>query len=393
MKILYLNDELATNDGSNYHALGILNNLQQLLDEDCIRPFPSPIDGSEKSINHKTLMLQERFKRSLQLMRIIRKKILSRTRCSSIIHSLQLEGWHPTHIIARSVIFDTTAIHLAKHFHAKLIYEVNAPLYYEQCVINHLPFTTAVKKWENTILQKADLIYTVSYTSQQMLLSQYNCTKTKFIVIPNGYKKELFDHSLGERQKLRTLIRTKEHWQQKFVITFIGSLKRWHGISFLCQLAARFEANPQFHFLVIGDGSEQESILQYCCIHTNMTYKGKLNSQEMSNYLLASDLGIMPYIKMNNFYFSPLKMYDMIGAGLPFIGTNQGQIQEVATTLLTEDFLIKHFTIEDTYKQIVSLASNQALYHAMQETVSQMAPKVTWKQRTLTLLEALKVLS
>ncbi len=392
MRILYINDELATNDGSNYHALGILNNLKKQLGADCVRSFPAPLDGSKRQVNHEALKRGEKYKLPLQLIRIVRKTILSRTRCRSICRALQAENWTPTHIITRTAIFDTTAIHVAKHFQAKLVYEVNAPLYYEQCIVNRLPFPAAVRNWERTILHKSDLIYTVSDTCRRMLLEQYDCRTKRFVVIPNGYMDELYTLSPRQQTLLRNQIRSREHFETKFVITFIGSLKKWHGISFLCKLAAYFESDSRFHFLVIGDGAEHNTIVQYCREHRNMTYAGKVDSVQMSHYLFASDLGIMPYEETSNFYFSPLKMFDMIGAGLPFIGTNQGQIHEIAS-LLGESFLIRTFSVEQIYSQIVSLAQDRECYCRMQQTLHQFKNQASWQHRAAQLLKALESLS
>ena len=39
-KILYLNDELMTADGSNYHAVGMLDGLRQIAGEENVLSFP-----------------------------------------------------------------------------------------------------------------------------------------------------------------------------------------------------------------------------------------------------------------------------------------------------------------------------------------------------------------
>lgn len=389
MNILYINDELATNDGSNYHALGILNNLKQTLGAASVRAFPAPIDGSSVQSNHNSFKLRERYKFLMQLIRIVRKTVLSYTRSIKLYRQLAQEQWAPDYVLARSVIFDTTAILTAKLFKAKLIYEVNTPMYYEHCVMNNLPFSKAIEHWEQKILFKADYIYTVSNVCRDMLCEHYRCTRDKFIVIPNGYMEELYQAASTSKEQIRTTVRAAENLTDKFVVTFIGSLKKWHGIDLLCQIADALENNSQIHFVVAGDGQEFGQIEQYCKTHHNMTYKGKLDLQEMSRYLFASDLGIMPYQKADNFYFSPLKMYDMIGAGLPFIGTAQGQIQEICTEFLNQDFLITDSCAASVCRQIECLASNPEKYQAMQSTLKTARKSMTWAARVDALLKQL----
>jgi len=386
MRILYINDELTTSDGSNYHANGILSNLQNILGPDNVRCYPQPRDGSSVGTSHRNLKLQKKHKNLLQLIRIFRKTILSHVRSRQLCRDLEQSGWTPTHILARTIMFDNTALLTARHFGAKLICEANAPMYHEHCVINHLPFQKAVEHWEKNLLQKSDSVYVVSDGCRDMLCEHYGLEASRFLVIPNGYMPSLYSYEDSRREEIRAQIRKQEVFSDKFVVTFIGSLKPWHGINQLCKIAHMLTDHPRIHFLVIGDGSEREHVETYCSTHNNMTYKGKLNLSEMSKYLVSADLGIMPYEKMDAFYFSPLKMFDMIGATLPFIGTDQGQINEICTRFLNTDFLIKDCTPEAICKQILSIAENPAIHAQMKSSLRDAAPKMTWNQRTQSLI-------
>ena len=127
MNVLYINDELATGDGSNYHALGILDGLVRILGSDHVKSFPAPVDGSGKQVNQNAFRWHKRHKNILQLIRIIRKFMLSHIRAGRLRRQLKASSWKPTHILARAVIFDITAVLLARHYKAKLIYEYNSP--------------------------------------------------------------------------------------------------------------------------------------------------------------------------------------------------------------------------------------------------------------------------
>lgn len=390
MRILYINDELATSDGSNYHANGILSNLQTILGTDNVRSYPQPRDGSSVSTSHKNLKLQKKHKNLLQLIRMFRKTILSYARSRQLCQELEQSSWTPTHILARTIMFDNTALLVARHFGAKLICEANAPMYHEHCVINGLPFQKAVEHWEKNLLQKSDSVYVVSDSCRDMICQHYNLDPSRFLTIPNGYMPSLYSYEDSRREQIRNQIRKQEAFPDKFVVTFIGSLKPWHGINQLCQVAHMLANQPHIHFLVIGDGSEREWVEKYCSSHNNMTYKGKLNLSDMSQYLLSADLGIMPYEKMDSFYFSPLKMFDMIGATLPFIGTDQGQIHQVCSKFLTNDFLIKDCTPEAVCKQILSIADNPAIHAQMKSSLKDAAPQMTWNQRTQSLISQIQ---
>ena len=389
MRILYINDELATGDGSNYHALGIWYNLKKQLGEENVRAYPTPSDGSGARVNRRGIGLREAFRFPLQLLRILRKSYLSRKKSRAIIHKLTKEGFTPTHILCRTTLFDTTALYVARHFHAKLITECNAPMYYEHGVMGKLPLQKAMKSWEKKMLISSQYIYTVSEVCKNMLVKEYELTDSNFLVIPNGYEPKP-GISEEDRAAIRYSLRTAEHLEDKKVITFVGSLKKWHGIDALCALAEAMEQYPEYHFLVIGDGAEYEMIENYVLKHHNMTYKGKLSSKDMYAWLYASDLGILPYHKMENFYFSPLKLYDTIGAGLPFLGTDQGQIHSLCHELLDERFLISDCEPGLMTKKILAVTQSEETYRSMQAGIQSIQSRVTWEERVKTLLLALE---
>lgn len=389
MRILYINDELATADGSNYHALGIWINLKKQLGEENVRAFPSPKDGSGTKVNHNGLGFRKTFKFPLQLVRIVRKKWLSHIRSKAIISALEEESFSPTHILCRTTLFDTTALKVANHFHAKLVTECNAPMYYEHIVLGGLPLPKAIKAWEKKMLFASDFVYTVSEVCRDMLCAEYGISREKFLVIPNGFD-ENTSMNETDRKTIRENIRHSDGVQNKFVVIFVGSLKKWHGIDALCALAEKLEAYPKIHFYVIGDGEEHQQIEDYVSTHTNLSYKGKLPHQNMEAYLYAADLGILPYHKMEHFYFSPLKLFDTIGAGLPFIGTSQGQIESLCTELLDDSFLLEDCNVDTMAKKILTIAENEELHHSMQVKISVIRSQVTWQARVETLLSCIK---
>lgn len=390
MRILYINDELATADGSNYHANGILSCLQELLGAENVRSFPQAIDGSQVHTDHASISRNQKHKKLLQFIRLFRKKAMSHVRSRRIIKDFKKSGWTPTHVLGRTVMFDNTPLLVAKHFGAKLICEVNTPMYYEHCIMNKLPLQKSVERWEKKILQKSDYIYVVSAVCRDMLCNHYNLDAANFLVIPNGYDDSLYPENSAMYTDKRNTIRQNEHLEDKFIITFIGSLKPWHGINSLCRIADVMKEHTDIHFIVAGDGSERAQVETYCSTHSNMTYKGKLPLTEMSYYLAASDLGIMPYAFMDNFYFSPLKMFDMIGAALPFIGTNQGQIHDICTEFLTDTFLIDRLDDSALSEQILNIVKNPSVYEDMKTVLKQACPDMTWKKRTETLIRKIR---
>ncbi len=190
MKLLYINDELATGDGSNYHALGMLKSFEKILGEENVCSFPKAQDGSGKPVNHAAGGLRHRFKGTLQFIRFFRKKYLSIKRSKQIIKELNIENFKPTYIVARSTVFDITAMYVARAFGAKLVYEFNTPEFYERGVIKEEPLVGAIERWEKKVINASDWIYINSNICRDMLCDHYGIDRDKFLVIQNGYMGE-----------------------------------------------------------------------------------------------------------------------------------------------------------------------------------------------------------
>lgn len=378
MKLLYINDELVTSDGSNSHAVGLLCSLKEILGVENVESFPQAEDGSRKPTNIKTGRLKAKFKGTLQIVRYFRKKYLSIKRSEKIIADLKNKGFVPTHVMARSTAFDTTAVYVAKSFGAKLIYEFNTPEFYERGVIKEEPLTGAIETWEKGIIDVSDYIYINSNICRDMICEHYHLNKNKFLVIPNGYMGELYTENEVQRQEIRESVRFIEKISDKFVVTFVGSLKVWHGIRTFCEIAKNLENDDSIQFLVLGDGEMHDMIADYVQKHKNMIFKGKVDLETMKNYLYASDLGIMPYENKDYFYYSPLKMFDMIGAGVPFIGTRVGQVEEFCMAYLNEKFLCNDSHMNSYISSLRNAISN---IDEMNELVKKIRSNVTWKKR------------
>lgn len=390
-RLLYLNDEFLTGDGSNSHANGLYKSFSSLLGEENVYAFPHPQDGSSKKINHRSEWLKKKFKGPLQLVRFLRKSILSYTKSKTIITELCNSNFKPTIIVCRATVFDVTALYLSKHYKAKLVYELNTPFYYETCLVQKEPLKFAVEKWERKIIEKSDIVYTVSEVSKDMLIERYGVPKAKFCVAPNGFDGDCYTESPEEIKSARLKERAKLKLQNEFVITFLGNLKKWHGIDLLCRVAECYKSCCQVKFVIIGDGEMHDYVENYINTNRNVLYVGKVNKDRVKNLLYASDLGIMPYENSEYFYYSPLKMFDMIGANLPFIGTSVGQIRDICQSNNMNEFLVETADVANYEKAINDVISNPLALADMKEKLASISNNYTWDSCAKKILECLIV--
>src|SRR5262249_52500974 len=118
-----------------------------------------------------------------------------------------------------------------------------------------------------------------------------------------------------------------------FTVGFVGTLKAWHGLSILVNA---FDALHKQHFatrlLIVGDGPEREKLasdLAQRGLVKAAEFTGAVAPGEIPGLLASMDVAFAPYPPLANFYFSPLKVYEYMAAGLPVVASRLGQLQSL----------------------------------------------------------------
>jgi len=117
-----------------------------------------------------------------------------------------------------------------------------------------------------------------------------------------------------------------------FTVGFLGSLKPWHGLSILADAFARLHDDVSAsRLLVVGDGAErcafEDELVRHGVRHrTELT--GAVGPHEVPGLLASMDAAVAPYPPRTQFYFSPLKLYEYMAAGLPVVASRIGQVAE-----------------------------------------------------------------
>lgn len=98
-----------------------------------------------------------------------------------------------------------------------------------------------------------------------------------------------------KRQELRKKYAINEN---SYVFLFVGKLIETRKIENILRLAGKIE-NKNIHFLIVGDGFQQELVEKYVMEHDNLTYIRSLKREELEKVYVMSDaylyLGWEPY--------------------------------------------------------------------------------------------------
>ena len=114
--------------------------------------------------------------------------------------------------------------------------------------------------------------------------------KKKILPAPYFVDNDFFNLRLN-----KSMIKKKLQLKEKKIILFVGKLiKRKNPFEFL-KLAELNKNNPNFHFLVIGDGILKRKCTEYIksCNLKNITLVGFVNQKKLREYYKISDLIII----------------------------------------------------------------------------------------------------
>jgi len=158
-------------------------------------------------------------------------------------------------------------------------------------------------------------------------------------VLPNAVNPELF-RMASEGSEIRKRLNLDGH----FTVGFVGTFRPWHGVELLL---AAFEdlhrMDPLTHLLLVGDGPLRpgfEDQIRNAGLQGAVTFAGRIAHQDVPQYLAAMDVAVAPYPILDEFYYSPLKLFEYLAAGRPVVASRVGQVAEIlmdgATGLLFE---------------------------------------------------------
>ena len=118
---------------------------------------------------------------------------------------------------------------------------------------------------------------------------------------------------------------------ERVVVTFVGTLKPWHGVADLITAASL--ARQQWSLRIIGDGPEMETLrAQAERLGVEADFRGAVSPEEIPAHMAGSAIGVAPYPDLGGReqqYFSPMKVLEYLAAGLAVVASDVGQIPQL----------------------------------------------------------------
>lgn len=233
-------------------------------------------------------------------------------------------------IYQRHSIFNASGVILSKKLGIPVILEVNNSEVWAKKNWSRLVFEKFATRIEKFALQNADLLSVVSDATREQL-KKYEIDESKIVVNPNGVDPEKFSPSIhGNR------IRKKFKLDDNFVVGFIGTFTRWHGVETLFEAAVKVhQKNPDIKFLLIGDGNlkpDLELKTYQLNLQGTIYFTGIIPHSEAPEYLAACDVLVSPHLGFESgerFFGSPTKLFEYMAMGKPIIASDLEQIGKI----------------------------------------------------------------
>ena len=177
------------------------------------------------------------------------------------------------------------------------------------------------------LYRQASHIVVVTPAFREHLIQQWRVPPEKISVVQNGVETKLFFPTLNAE------IRKELAIENKFVVSYIGTLGTAHGLQTMLEAAERLQASaPEVLFMLVGDGADRDRIKAIAKAKklTNVSFVPQQSRARIPLYIAASDVCLVLLKKSSVFdTVIPTKMLEFMSCGKPVILGANGQAREI----------------------------------------------------------------
>jgi glycosyltransferase involved in cell wall biosynthesis len=216
-------------------------------------------------------------------------------------------------IYERYSLFGAAGIEAARTLGIPHVLEVNAPLRAEALRFRTLPNPELAAQIERCVFRGTDRVLAVSQTLGRWL-EEESVEPERIEVVPNA----IAPGQVGLRHSRD---------DDEFVLGFCGSLKAWHGMNVLLEASAiAFEQEPSLRLEVVGSGPLEHLLESASLPADRVRIFGALPHGDALEHIRSWDVGVAPYLPLQDFYFSPLKVVEYMAVGLCPVASDLGDL-------------------------------------------------------------------
>jgi glycosyltransferase involved in cell wall biosynthesis len=225
----------------------------------------------------------------------------------------------PDVIIERYYNFGGESVRAAAGTGARLVLEVNAPIVdypgSAKAAVDRAAVVRPMRRWREWQCRAADLIVTPTarivpdwVPPDRVLEIEWGADVERFR--PDASGPVPFSREAGEALAI-----------------FAGAFRSWHGAIDLVRAIRTLEAHgpTPWKAILVGDGPERPRAMELAAGSPRLVFTGALPHDRLPACLAAADVGVAPFDTNAHaplaleFYWSPLKIFEYMAAGLPVV--------------------------------------------------------------------------
>ena len=226
------------------------------------------------------------------------------------------------------------------------------------------------------VFQGALGVVSSNHAKKAEIHEQYGVLLENIVVGPNGFDEELYKDLLSKEEARKKL----GFAEDAKLIMYVGSMLAWKGTDVILEAAKLL---PQYDFVLVGaDRDEQNG---------NIRLIAKKNNSEIPAYLRAADLLLAPYrtdsVRAQK-YFSPIKVFEYMAAGVPFVITDLPAVREFLAD--DETYFVSEYSKEAFRDVIVNAMEDSQERMQRAQNAQKKSPQFGWQNRARRILELIE---
>ncbi len=245
-------------------------------------------------------------------------------------------------IYQRLSLGNDTGVHLSRKWKKPLILEYNgSEVWVSSNWGKQLKYHNLADLCERVCLKHAHLIVTVSDVLKDELVSK-GIEEERIVSYPNCIDPNIFSPDKVSDQQVDEIKDLHNLNDNDFIVTFIGTFGKWHGIRVLADCIEKQVRESRdlldkhnVKFLLVGDGSEMPYIQQKLATKNCLPYvrfTGLVEQHMAPIYLKASSVLVSPHVPNEDgsrFFGSPTKLFEYMAMEKPIVASDLEQLSDI----------------------------------------------------------------
>lgn len=272
-------------------------------------------------------------------------------------------------------LFQTRGLKLAKKLGLPSVLFVDAPYVWEskKWGVPRLGWEWFAKWWgDSNPCRKADLVLVVSEEVKRAVLD-LGVDESRILIAPCTVSPKIFSRTKDSE------VRKSLGLSSNFVIGWVGSFRKFHSLDLLVDAFKVVSTSiPHAKLLLVGDGAErirlQEKIASFG-LNERVIFTGNVPHNEVPAYISSFDVAVLPSQSNEGFHYSPLKLREFFGAGIPVIASAVGDVKSVIEESKggwlvqpgSKDLIAEMIVNIETDRAAIESASSRARSYALSE--------------------------